>query len=74
MKSDYIQIKENWYMAKYYKPENKNKIQLIVKVNDIYLFMVSEWLTQKEVENINLNNYEFRTFKGVLDNKEAEIE
>lgn len=52
-------IKENWYMAKWKEKTSKSKIQFIVYVEGIYLFMVSDWLTDEEVENINLSEWNF---------------
>lgn len=58
-------IKENWYMTKCPEKTNKSKIQFIVKMENEYLFMVSEWLTEKEISNINLQDWNFKPYKEV---------
>lgn len=53
------QIKENWYMAKWKEQTPNSKIQLILEIKGTYLFMVSDWLTNEEIENIDLTQWNF---------------
>lgn len=68
----YKKIKDNWYMAKYREPKVKDKIQLVIRVDDQYLFMVSDWLTREEIENIKLSDYKFKPYKDVF-GEEVEV-
>lgn len=55
-------IKKHWYMAKWKEKQVESKIQMIVDYQRTYLFLVSDWLTEKEIKNINLDEWNFMTF------------
>ena len=52
-------IKDNWYMSKFKEQTNNDKIQFVFNYRDIYIFAVSDWLTDEEIEKINLKDYSF---------------
>ena len=65
-------IKENWYMAKWKEKTDKSKIQLILNVENDYVFLVSDWLTQREIEEIDLSDWNFKQWKD-LEHKKKEV-
>ena len=55
-------IKENWYMVEGDGRIAKTNIQWVVKVDETYLFMVKKYLSQKEIDEIDINSYKFHQF------------
>ena len=57
-----IKIKENWYMVEVDGRIAETNIQWVVRVGETYLFMVKKYLSEKEIEEIDINSYKFHQF------------
>lgn len=63
----FMKIKENWYNVVVKAKNPKILIQYIVKYEDSYLVASKRRLTLEEINDIKLENYNFKTYKEVID-------
>lgn len=72
MKQQIKKIKEGWYNAVLSKPlkgcENSN-IQYIIEVNGDYGVASQKPMTLEEINDINLDDWNFRPFREVVNKK-----
>ena len=68
--SELKEIKDGWYNGVLDKPLNGNKnsnIQCIFRYKGIYSVLSLKPMTVKEIENIDLSEYNFITFKELTE-------
>lgn len=69
MKVQIIKVKEGWYnfvLKKHLKGCENSNIQYIIKVNGDYGVASQKPMTLEEINNINLNDWNFRPFREVM--------